>query len=64
MKKINKILPVLALTLTASVVNAQNLNKEIVIDKEIVPELKESNRVKVLPQTPAMSMNNTQLKFS
>lgn len=64
MKKINKILPVLALTLTASVVNAQNLNKEIVIDKEIVPELKESNRVKVLPQTPAMSMNNTQLKFN
>ena len=44
--------------------NAQDLKKEIVIDKDIVPELKESNRKNVTPQVPPLKIKHSQLQVN
>lgn len=43
---------------------AQELSKEITIDKDIVPELKESNRLNVTPQIPPLTIKSTKLNYN
>lgn len=44
--------------------SAQELSKEITIDKDIVPELKESNRLNVTPQIPPLNVKTTKLNYN
>lgn len=44
--------------------NADNLNKVIIIDKEIVPELKEVTRINKTPQVPPLSVKTTTLNYN
>lgn len=53
----------LATTLALNL-SAQELKKEITIDKDIVPELKESNKIDVSPQVPQMDIKHTKLKYN
>lgn len=51
-------------TIFALNLSAQELKKEITIDKDIVPELKESNKIDVSPQVPQMDIKHTKLKYN
>lgn len=64
MKIIQYKVGLLALTVGMSVnVVAQDINKEVVIDTEIVPELKEANRINVSPQVPPLKVQTTKLNY-
>lgn len=53
----------LATTLAFNI-SAQELTKEITIDKDIVPELSESNKINVTPQVPQLNINHKKLKYN
>ena len=44
--------------------NADDLNKVIIIDKEIVPELKEVTRINKTPQVPPLNVKTTTLNYN
>lgn len=44
--------------------SAQDLNKEISIDKDIVPEMKESDRIYSSPTVPQMKIKNVKLNYN
>ena len=44
--------------------NADDLNKVIIIDKEIVPELKEVTRINKTPQVPPLDVKTTTLNYN
>lgn len=48
----------------ATSVVAEDLNKVIVIKKEIDPEVKESNKINVSPQVPPLEMKTTVLNYN
>lgn len=55
---------VVLMTIVSLGVKAQELTKEITIDKDIVPELKESNRINVTPQIPPLTVKTTKLNYN
>ncbi len=44
--------------------SAQDLKKEITIDKDIVPELSESHKINVTPQVPQFEIKHKKLKYN
>ena len=44
--------------------SAQDLNKEISIDKDIVPKMKESDRIYSSPTVPQMKIKNVKLNYN
>ena len=62
MKKMRYISALVAVLLSINAV-AQELKKEITIDKDIVPELKESNKMSITPQIPSLTVTQTPLSF-
>ncbi len=63
MKKIHYIFSAGIIALAMNV-EAQDLNKEITIDKDIVPELKESNKIAVTPAIPSLKVKHSNLTFN
>ncbi len=53
----------LATTLALNI-SAQDLKKEITIDKDIVPELSEANKINVTPQVPQLEIKHNKLKYN
>ena len=62
MKKMRYISALVAVLLSINAV-AQELKKEITIDKDIVPELKEYNKMSITPQIPSLTVTQTPLSF-
>ena len=50
-------------TFVSASVMAQDLHKSIVIDKDIVPELKDVERINVTPQVPPLKVQTTKLNY-
>ncbi|MBE6317479.1 MAG: hypothetical protein E7081_00685 [Bacteroidales bacterium] len=65
MKKLRYIMSLIILLATGIIdISAQELSKEITIDKDIVPELKESNKINVSPHIPPLNLNTTPLTYN
>ena len=65
MKTIQYISTTLAVAaLTTFGISAQDLNKEISIDKDIVPELNDAERISVNPAIPQLKIKNVKLNYN